>query len=134
MWPARATALGSAIAVILVLASATTVSRAWNPKQDYISAGAFVEKSQAAGDAVVTVDMTELPFRQYERRNWLFAADRDDLIRIEASHPRTWVLLTFPLRLASVHPGLLDYVQRRYVKAAVFPGTIAGGEIIVMVR
>ena len=134
VWPARSTAVGSASAAILIVASATTVPKAWRPKQDYFAAGAFTERSHAPGDAIVTVDMTEFPFRQYQGRKWLFAADRDDLVKIEGAHARTWVLLTFPLRLASVQPQLLDYIQRGYVKVAEFGGTIAGGEIIVMVR
>ena len=134
VWPAQAMALGSVIAAILIVASATTVPKAWKPKQDYVGAARFVERSYAPGDAIVTVDMTELPLREYEGRKWLYAADRDDLVRIEGSHARTWVLLTFPLRMASVRPQLWDYIQRRYVRVAEFRGTIAGGEIIVMAK
>ena len=84
------------------------------------------------GDAIVTVDMTELPFNDYYGRQWLLARNPDELAAIEARHTRTFVLLTFPLRVAAIHPGLWTHVQRSYRKVAEFPGTVAGGEIIVM--
>ncbi|MDP9179896.1 MAG: hypothetical protein M3O61_19690, partial [Gemmatimonadota bacterium] len=134
VWPTRATALGAVATTVLVLASATTVPKAWNPKQDYFGARKFVERSSRPGDAIVTVDMTALPQSEYQGPNWLVAADRDRLAEIERAHSRTWVLVTFRLRLASIQPEMWDYLQRHYVKAAEFPGTVAGGEIIVMVN
>ena len=134
VWPSRARELALAVAAILVLASATTVPRAWNPKQDYLSARNFVDRASRPGDAVVTVDMTEVPFIDYYDRPWLLAVNRDELSSIEAAHARTFVLLTFPVRVAAVSPDLWAHVQRNYRKVAEFPGTVAGGEIIVMTR
>lgn len=132
IWPARANEVGLSTAAILIIASATTVPRAWNPKQDYLAALNFVERTSRPGDAIVTVDMTTIPFSNYYGRQWLFAHRRDQLTAIEATHARTFVLLTFTLRVAAIHPDLWDHVQRNYRKAAEFPGTVAGGEIIVM--
>jgi len=134
LWPSRARELALAVATILVLASATTVPRAWNPKQDYRSARNFVDRASRPGDAVVTVDMTEVPFIDYYERRWLLAVNREQLASIEAAHPRTFVLLTFPVRVAAISPDLWAHVQRNYRKAAEFPGTVTGGEIIVMMR
>lgn len=117
---------------MLIIASATAVTRAWNPKQDYLAALKFVERTSRPGDAIVTVDMTIIPFNEYYGREWLFASSRDQLTAVEATHARTFVLLTFPLRVAAIHPDLWAHVQRNYRKAAEFPGTVAGGEIIVM--
>lgn len=86
------------------------------------------------GDAVVTVDMTRLPFVNYYGRPWKLALNREELAAIEAEHARTFVLLTFPVRLAAINPGLLAHIRSNYTRAAEFPGTVAGGEIIVMTR
>ena len=134
IWPARAATLGTVVAVLLVIASATTVPLAWRPKQDYLGARAFVERSRGQGDAIVTTDMTDLPFRQYQRLDWPVVTDSQALAAIETAHGRTWVLVTFPVRLASVQPGLWNYIRRHYAKAAIFDGTIVGGEILVMTR
>jgi hypothetical protein len=134
IWPGRAQTLGTVVAGLLVIASATTVPRAWRPKQDYLGARAFVEKSRGVGDAIVTIDMTELPFRQYQRLDWPVVTNARELAAIESAHGRTWVLVTFPLRLAAVQPELWNYIQRHYAKAAIFDGTVAGGEIFVMMR
>lgn len=131
-WPSRARDLALAFVAILVIASATTVPRAWKPKQDYLAARNFIERAARPGDAIVTVDMTEIPFNDYYGRRWLLAGNPDQLAVIEAGHARTFVLLTFPLRVAAIHPGLWTHVQRSYRKVAEFPGTVAGGEIIVM--
>jgi hypothetical protein len=134
LWPARATMLGAVATTALIAASATTVPAAWNPKQDYFGAREFAERSSRPGDAIVTVDMTALPIRAYQGPKWFVVTDREQLVRIERAHSRTWVLLTFPLRVASIHPDMWDYIQRHYVKAAEFRGTVAGGEIIIMVN
>jgi hypothetical protein len=134
LWPARGQIVALAAAGLLMAASAATVPKAWNPKQDYVGARQFVERSRVTDDAIVTVDIMDFPYREYYRLNWLVAADSAQLASIDEAHARTWVLTTFPLRLASVKPGLSAYIQRHYVKAAQFPGTVAGGEITVMVR
>jgi hypothetical protein len=134
LWPAKGRELAVAVAVLLVLASATTVPRAWNPKQDYLAARNFIDRTHQPGDAIVTVDMTEVPFNDYYARRWLLARTGEDLTTIEYAHARTFVLLTFPVRVAAIHPNLWSHVQSNYRKVAQFPGTVAGGEIIVMAR
>lgn len=134
LWPSRARELALAVAALLILASATTVPRAWNPKQDYLAARDFVDGAIRPGDAVVTVDMTEVPLIDYYRRPWLLAVNSEQLSSIEAAHARTFVLLTFPMRVAAISPDLWAHVQRDYRKMAEFPGTVAGGEIIVMMK
>jgi mannosyltransferase len=134
LWPSRSRELAVAFGGILVIASATTVPRAWSPKQDYLAARNFVERASRPGDAIVTVDMTDVPFNDYYGRRWPVAVNRDQLTGIEAGHARTFVLLTFPLRLAAVHPDLWTHLQNNYRTAAEFRGSVSGGQIIVMTR
>ena len=126
----------AATAVILLVAagSALTVPRAWGPKQDYQAAAAFVAARRAPGDAVVTVDLTIFPYERYEQCPCTAVSGLDSLEAVEKAHPRTWVLTTFPIRLASVEPAIWERLQTQYDTAAVYPGTVGGGAIVVMVR
>ena len=121
------------LALVLVF-NAATVSRAWQPKQDYQGAREYVERTKAAGDAVVTIDMTKYAYQQYIAPKFLGVDNDAELAEVERSHPRTWLLYTFPTRLAAVQPGIWSRLQREYTTAAEFPGTVSGGTIVVKVR
>jgi hypothetical protein len=118
----------------LVLGSAVTLTRAWQPKQDYLGAAQFVRDAQGSNDAVVVVDLTEYPYRTYLREPWRPVETVASLMEIERQHPRTWVLYTFPIRLAAAHPDIWTRLQENYETKAVFPGTVGGGAIVVMVN
>ena len=53
---------------------------------------------------------------------------------IEATDPRTWVLYTFPVRLSATYLDLWDKLQAEYRTATVVPGTVGGGDIVIMVK
>ncbi len=121
--------VGGAFAVLggLVLAP-----RAWGPKQDYESAVRYVEQHAAPADARVVVDLTILPVQQWLSRDWPAVGSVSELENQAATHPRTWVLTTFPIRLQSVAPELTGWLQERYDTMAVFHGTVNGGDIAVL--
>ena len=126
----RALALaGGALAVLggLVLAP-----RAWGPKQDYESAVRYVEQNAAPADARVVVDLTILPVQQWLSRDWPAVGSIAELESQATTHPRTWVLTTFPIRLQSVAPELTGWLQQHYDTMAVFHGTVNGGDIAVL--
>jgi hypothetical protein len=120
-------------ALVVIAASAFTVPGAWRPKQDYEGAARFIERSRSASDAVVTVDLTDYPYAAYLGKQWTSVSGPDSLASVERMHARTWLLYTFPLRLAAVQPELWARLQSQYDTAAVFPGTVGGGAIVVMV-
>ncbi len=131
---ARAELAGTVGAVAVAVLSLVTVPRAWRPKQDYQGARAFVLASANPGDAIVTVDMTRFPYQRWLRTNWPAAESDSALASIEAAHVRTWVLVTFPARLAAVDSALWARLEHDYTEAARFPGTVGGGAVIVKVR
>ena len=132
--PSHSERAGAIAAGLLVAASATTVPTAWNPKQDYDGAEAFVERSRAPGDAVMVTDMTIIPYNEYRITDWKTVKNASEIEAIEAVHPRTWMVVSFPPRLASSFPDLWNHVQNTYKQAGRFGGTVGGGAIIVMVR
>ena len=119
---------------IVVLGSAATLTRAWLPKQDYLGAAQFVLEAQGSGDAVVVVDLTEYPYQAYLQKPWSAVENATALMEIERQHVRTWVLYTFPIRLAAAHPDIWSRLQENYEMKAVFPGTVGGGAIVIMVN
>lgn len=133
LWPARGAALATAGGTLGALLSAATVPRAWGPKQDFAAAERFVASARAARDAVVTVDLTTLPYLRYRGQPWDTVATASDLEAIERDHARTFVLYTFPIHLQSQHPDVWRRLHTSYDTAAVFPGTVGGGAVVVMV-
>ncbi|MBA3558822.1 MAG: glycosyltransferase family 39 protein [Gemmatimonadaceae bacterium] len=129
----RAPALATAALVLLASASATTVPKAWRPKQDYGSAFAFVERVREAGDAVVVVDMSRLAYERYIASGWTPVENPGELESIEESHRRTWVVYAFPARLSAVQPEIWKRLEDSYAPAARFPGTVGGGTVVVKV-
>ncbi len=132
--PHRALAVGVAVALLGTAASATTVPAAWGMKQDYDGAEAFVDEQIADGDAVVMLDMSILPYEEYRGREWAIVEDAAELARVEETHARTWLVYTFPARLQALQPDVWDRMRADYREAARFPGTVRGGDIVVMVR
>jgi hypothetical protein len=93
----------------------------------------MVERSRGPDDAVVTVDLTVMPYRSWLGKDWEVVTDAGGLTAIERTHRRTWLLYTFPVRLEVVQPGIWKRLSDRYRRAAEFPGTLGGGAIVVMV-
>jgi hypothetical protein len=136
--PRRVESRGPAIATgalaLLAVASATTVPRAWQPKQDYDGALAYVTAQRTASDAIVALDMAGTAYAAWPDPGWLRPANADELGGIERDHVRTWVVYAFPTRLSAVQPELWQRLRSEYRTAARFPGTLGEGTIYVMVK
>jgi hypothetical protein len=130
--PARVQWIAPVVTALVVLASATTVPKAWSPKQDYSGAMTWIDRMAAPADAVVTVDLTRYPYQAFYRKPYQPVDSLAVLERVEQTHPRTWVLYTFPIRLAVVQPGIWERLEQQYRVAARFPGTVGGGAIVIM--
>ena len=128
----RGNTLATVGAVLVIVASALTVPRAWRPKQDFEGARDFVERARAPGDAIVTVSLTTYPYSEWLGRDWAGLGNLEQLKAVERTHPSTWVLYTFPIRLRTMLPGIWERLTVAYDTAAVYPGTIGGGDIVVM--
>lgn len=116
--------------------SALTVPRAWQPKQQFGAAQRFIEDRRLQGDVVVAVDVAAFSYQM--RRDpplWHFTAALDSVVALERSARRVWVVYTFAARLRALHPELLERLSRPpYQIARVFPATVGGGELTVLVN
>jgi mannosyltransferase len=133
LFRSRGPVLATVGVLLAVAASAAMLPRAWRPKQDFEAAARFVDRERSPEDAVVTVDLADMPFRRWLGRNWETARSEAQLESIERGHRRTWVLYTFPIRLQVVQPEIWKRLATRYRTAAEFPGTIGGGAVVIMV-
>jgi mannosyltransferase len=129
--PRRATLAGTLVALLLVLASATTVPTAWLPKQDYLGARNFVEAERQPGDAIVTVGLATYPYRAFHRTDWDAAESVNALDAIRARAKRTWVVYTIPLQLQGNYPNLMALIRQDFPIIRKFEGTLNGGTIYV---
>jgi mannosyltransferase len=130
-WAVWVPTVGLALAAA---ASATTVPRAWAPKQDYAGALEWVDHERGAADGLAAAGLAA-----YAYDSWLHApvttVERlQDLEAVERAHDRTWLLYAFPTHLEALLPEVWTKVQREYRRVAEFPGTVAGGTVYVMIR
>jgi hypothetical protein len=130
----RGRAIATVALIVVAAGSAFTVPTAYHPKQDYQGALEYMRRESAPGDAVVTVDMSRYIYQEYLAPDWLSVTNARELEQIESRHPRTWLLYTFPTRLAAVHPDIWMRIQSRYSTAAEFPGTVGEGTVVVKVN
>lgn len=120
-------------AMAVAALSLITVPSAWRPKQDYGAAKTFVETNRSPADAVATTDMSAYVYSRYYRLPWTELHSAGDLTALEAGHPRTWVIVTFPVRLERGEPVLWKRLTGAYRTAARYPATVGGGDVYVMV-
>jgi hypothetical protein len=123
--------LATTLLALACLMSAATLPGVWAPKQDFEGAQRFVEGMRVPGDAVVTIDRTVAPYRDYYTARWTAVDNLADLRRVEAAHPRTWIVYTSPDRMQSEHPDVWERIARDYAALQAFRGTLDGGDVFV---
>ncbi|MCE9596247.1 MAG: glycosyltransferase family 39 protein [Planctomycetes bacterium] len=126
--------LATVAGLCVCLAGAATVSRAWGPKQDFAGALEYVRANAASGDAVATIEMTDLPYQELFHAGWATVDSLAQLEALERAHPRTWIVYCTPTFLAARQPEVWRRLQDEYSEAKVFPGTVGGSEVVVRVR
>ena len=129
--PAVVTRAGSVASVALVAAVALGIPGAYGPKQRFEEARALVERLRAPGDAVATAGPASMVFRDAWRLPWERVGTADELDRIRAAAPRTWVVHSFPIQLRGARPDVVHALERDFELIAHFDGTLRGGEVLV---
>ncbi len=129
--PGAGPRLGGVLLAAAALGSVFFAPRAWAPKQDFERAAEWVVSHQSPSDAVAVTDMTWLPLTVWLGYDWARVDDANALRAQESTGGSTWVLSTFPIRLAAVAPSLWEYLGEAYTAVASFPGTVGGGSVQV---
>jgi len=123
--------IGTAVCLLGVAVSASTLPRAYLQKQDFSGARQFVEQARQPDDEVVVVGLAGFAYRRYYAPEWPFVERRADLEAIQDRHQGVWLVYTLPVHLKAWVPDIWEMVQRDYDVVRVFPGTLGGGDVVV---
>jgi hypothetical protein len=123
---------GYALATLTILASLTTVPRAYAlPKQDFTGARDFVISQLGTGDKVVVVGLAAHAYSKYYAPQWPVANSAQELATLRPARARVFLLYTLPIELKAAHPDVWRTVEAEFETVRVFPGTLGGGEVYV---
>jgi hypothetical protein len=118
-------------ATATLLASLAILPRAYTlPKQDFEGALEYVSAVRIAGDAVATLGLTTLPYRDYYRSGFDVVDSTADLDRLLAAHESVYVLHTIPIFLESTAPDLAARLVPS-AEVARFRGSLGDGDVVV---
>lgn len=129
-----AVSVGTAVCVIGVGLSASTLPRCYLPKQDFTGARQYVEQARQPGDEVAAVGLAGAAYRRYYAPDWPSVRQREDLEAIQDRHQSVWLVYTLPVHMKAYLPEIWDVIQRDYEVVRVFPGTLGGGDVTVCRR
>ena len=134
--PARAAPSPGGLALVTVLIVLSAGSLAFDyryPKQDFGGALRFVERARAPSDVVVTAGPAMYPYREYFRMPWPGVSTLGELQAARATGHPVWVLYTMASHIRRPAPDLWAVLQAECGIAAVFPATVAEGDVTVCV-
>jgi hypothetical protein len=124
-------ALKGAAACVMVFASLAILPRAYVlPKQDYEGAMAYVAETAGEGDAVATVGLTVLPYRDYYATDFVAVESLEQLDLLLDEHTTVYVLNTIPIYLESTAPELAARLTDS-LETARFRGSLGDGDLVV---
>lgn len=127
----RAPLLETSFGLVACAAAGIGLPRAFAPKQDYAGALAWLQRERAPSDAVVTVEMTRMPYENLFATDWSEVDNLAQLMALEDTHARTWLVYTMPTLIRAREPELWTRIERDYETLREFPGTVVGGAIVV---
>jgi hypothetical protein len=111
--------------------SAVSVSRAYEPKQDYRGALDFVQNQRRPGDVILTVDLTALPYQRFYKVDWRNVTTVEELALARSHGTRTWLVYTMPVVLQAAYPEIMKTIKAEFHTIKEFSGTLNGGNIVV---
>ena len=89
---------------------------------------------RATGDAVAVVGIAGYAYREYLHVDWPVVESETQLRELMTSQRRTWLVYAMPELIEARTPELWRTIQQSFRERAAFPGTLAGGVIVVRVN
>jgi len=129
----RARQAGMILAGLGIAASLVLLPRNYTaPKQDYPGAAAYVEATRPAGAPVIALGLGRMPFERLYAPDWAFAERAEDLAALPIDPARAWIVYTFAKVVERRLEPVFAQLALTHEKARFFPGTLAGGGIVVL--
>jgi hypothetical protein len=97
------------------------------PKQDFLGAIREVRSLAAPQDQVVAADMAGIAIAAYYQPDICVVANIDELLQVEASGGRMWVITTLERGMRTRAPAVLARLKDQYRLARWLPGSIGDG-------
>jgi hypothetical protein len=103
-----------------------------HPKQDFVGARDFVEAHREAGSVVLTLDLATMPYADYYAPQWKAFTSLQELQALREQGRPVWLVYTFPAVTERRFKTLMDAAASEFVLARRFPGTLGGGDVVVL--
>lgn len=129
----RAKWAGMILAGLGIAASVLLLPRNYMaPKQDYPGAAAYVEATRDADAPVIALGLGRMPFERLYAPDWAFADRAEDLAVLPFDPAEAWIVYTFASVVEHRLAPVFAQLALTHEKARFFPGTLAGGGIVVL--
>ena len=132
-WQLEAQRVGVVAAILGIAASLVLLPRNYlYPKQDFRGARDFIESQRSRASAVVTVGLATMPYAEYYAPQWQAVETPEALERLRSRHAELWLVYAFPAVTERRYNRLMEYLTSRFERVKRFPGTLGGGDIVVL--
>jgi 4-amino-4-deoxy-L-arabinose transferase-like glycosyltransferase len=102
------------------------------PKQDFEQALRFVESQAGPHDLIAVVGGgAAFPYQRYYQRSWPRLEDARQLAAARGEHEKVWLVYTLAQYIEAFEAGLMSEIRTVCSTAKTFPGTVAGGNVVV---
>ena len=120
---------GAAIVSVIAILSAVALRDNYRyPKQDFGGALRFIESHRAPNESVVTGGLAIFPYTQYYNRSWPGIEHPAQFDALRGRPSRVWVVYSFE---EYMDHQLVEQLRQSCQPQRTFPGTLAGGDVIV---
>jgi hypothetical protein len=73
-----------------------------------------------------------MPYADYYAPRWQAVETPEDLERLRQEHGQLWLVYAFPAVTERRYDRIMDYLPTRFEHVKRFPGTLGGGDVIVL--
>jgi mannosyltransferase len=122
---------GTALCVVLIVATALALPGAYGAKQRFVEAAALVDSSVRPGEIVLTAGPAAFVVEHELGRAWPKVATAAELDAASRGASGVWLVHTFPIHLRARRPEIARALDERFVEVARLGGTLHGGEVVV---
>ncbi len=132
--PVGPTRVATGLLAVGALASTLTVAGLRGPKQDFLGAAEWLRERGVPEPSVAAIDLAERPLLEYIGLDAVGVVTLDELRALEERHETVTAVYTLPIHIEAVMPELRDYLEREYRVVHRLPGTLSGGDVVIMER
>lgn len=124
--------VGVILAAILILISASSMSFAYGPKQDYDGALTYIQDHLEPGDQVATISIASNVYADFYQTGWQAVSSLGQLNQLREESNRVWLVYTFPEVMEAVYPDIAVEIKQEFNSVEEFPGTVRAGTIFIV--